>query len=128
MHDIKTRDVVKGTIKAIDKSAVTAERMKDAYVRTKGEAEHGFFGRGSPDEYAAEGTETAAETAGLMIRAQGCKNKRGKKTTFSESRLPEKAGWIRRSAEPAKQSIKTVEHSGKPLSKRRKGQDNAENR
>ena len=43
MHDIKTRDVVKGTIKAIDKSAVTAERMKDAYVRTKGEAEHGVF-------------------------------------------------------------------------------------
>lgn len=31
MPDIKTRDVVKGTVKAIDKSAVAAERMKDAY-------------------------------------------------------------------------------------------------
>lgn len=40
MHDIKTRDVVKGTIKAIDKSAVAAERIKDAYVRTKDKAEH----------------------------------------------------------------------------------------
>lgn len=40
MHDIKTRDVVKGTIKAIDKSAVAAERLKDAYVRTKNKAEH----------------------------------------------------------------------------------------
>ena len=40
MPDIKTRDVVKGTVKVIDKSAVAAERMKDAYVRTKDKAEH----------------------------------------------------------------------------------------
>ena len=64
MHDIKTRDVVKGTIKAIDKSAVTAERMKDAYVRTKGEAEHGVFAaESSPEEYAADRTLTGVETA-----------------------------------------------------------------
>ena len=49
MPDIKTRDVVKGTVKVIDKSAVAAERMKDAYVRTKDKAEHGIF--------AAEGDE-----------------------------------------------------------------------
>ena len=61
---IKTRDVVKGTIKAIDKSAVTAERMKDAYVRTKGEAEHGVFAaESSPEEYAADRTLTGVETA-----------------------------------------------------------------
>ena len=41
MPDIKTRDVVKGTVKAIDKSAVAAERMKDAYIRTKDKGEHG---------------------------------------------------------------------------------------
>lgn len=35
MPDIKVRDAVKGTIKAIDKSAVASERMKNAYVRTK---------------------------------------------------------------------------------------------
>ena len=64
MHDIKTRDVVKGTIKAIDKSAVAAERMKDAYVRTKGEAEHGVFAaESSPEEYAADRTLTGTETA-----------------------------------------------------------------
>ena len=49
MPAIKTRDVVKGTVKVIDKSAVAAERMKDAYVRTKDKAEHGIF--------AAEGDE-----------------------------------------------------------------------
>jgi len=35
MPDIKTRDAVKKTVKVIDKSAVAAERMKDAYVRCK---------------------------------------------------------------------------------------------
>ena len=33
MPDIKTRDAVNGTVKVIGKSAVAAERMKDAYVR-----------------------------------------------------------------------------------------------
>ena len=61
---IKTRDVVKGTIKAIDKSAVAAERMKDAYVRTKDKAEHGIFAaESSPEEYAADRTLTGVETA-----------------------------------------------------------------
>ena len=40
MPDIKTRDVVKGTVKTIDKSAVAAERMKDAYILTKDKAEN----------------------------------------------------------------------------------------
>ena len=64
MHDIKTRDVVKGTIKAIDKSAVAAERLKDAYVRTKNKAEHSVFAaESSPEEYAADRTLTGVETA-----------------------------------------------------------------
>ena len=32
MADIKTRDVVKGTIKKIDKAAIAADRMRSAYV------------------------------------------------------------------------------------------------
>lgn len=43
MPDIKTKNVVKGTVKTIDKSAVAAERMKDAYIRTKDKAEHGVY-------------------------------------------------------------------------------------
>ena len=55
MPDIKTRDVVKGTVKTIDKSAVAAERMKDAYIRTKDKAEHGLYSAdNSPNEYAAD--------------------------------------------------------------------------
>lgn len=32
MPDIKTRDIAKGTIKTIDKSAVAAERMKSTFM------------------------------------------------------------------------------------------------
>ena len=31
MADIKTKDVVKGTIKKIDKAAIAADRMRSAY-------------------------------------------------------------------------------------------------
>ena len=40
MADIKTRDVVKGSIKTIDKAAIASERMKHAYISTKEKAEH----------------------------------------------------------------------------------------
>ena len=40
MPDIKTRDIAKGTIKTIDKSAVAAERMKSTFIQTKEKAEH----------------------------------------------------------------------------------------
>ena len=35
MPDIKTREVVSGTIKALDRSTLAGQRMKDAYVQTK---------------------------------------------------------------------------------------------
>ena len=55
MPDIKTREVVRGTVKAIDKSAVAGERMKQAYIRTKDKAEHGLYSaENSPNEYAAD--------------------------------------------------------------------------
>ena len=38
MPDIKTRDIAKGTIKTIDKSAVAAERMKSAFIQTQRES------------------------------------------------------------------------------------------
>ena len=62
MADIKTRDAVKGTIKTIDKSAVAAERMKDAFIRTKEKAEHSYYSaENSPEEYAADRVTGGAE-------------------------------------------------------------------
>lgn len=102
MPDIKTRDVVKGTVKVIDKSAVAAERMKDAYVRTKDKAEHGIFAaESSPEEYAADrtltGTETAAHEAVHGLDKAGRKGVKTTKENISKAkdyldRLAEKAG------------------------------------
>ena len=55
MADIKTRDMVKGTIKAIDKAAVASERMKQAYISTKERAENSTYAaENSADEYASD--------------------------------------------------------------------------
>lgn len=51
MADIKTKDVIKGTIKTLDKSAVAGERMRTAYVKTIEKAEHSV----TPAETTAEG-------------------------------------------------------------------------
>ena len=62
MADIKTRDAVKGTIKTIDKSAVAAERMKDAFIRTKEKADHSYYSaENSPEEHAADRVTGGAE-------------------------------------------------------------------
>lgn len=62
MADIKTRDAVKGTIKTIDKSAVAAERMKDAFIRTKEKADHSYYSaENGPEEYAADRVTDGAE-------------------------------------------------------------------
>ena len=71
-YEIKTRDVVKGTIKTLDKAAVAGERMKQAYARTKDKAEHGVYAAESaPEEYAADrvsgGVETAAYEAAHQL-------------------------------------------------------------
>lgn len=134
MPDIKTRDVVKGTVKVIDKSAVAAERMKDAYVRTKDKAEHSVFAaESSPEEYAADrtltGTETAAHEAVHGLDKAGRKGMKATKENISKAKnyfqrrktdLPKKQAKdamrrVRRSADATQKTIKTVDRSGKAI-------------
>ena len=134
MPDIKTRDVVKGTVKVIDKSAVAAERMKDAYVRTKDKAEHGVFAaESSPEEYAADrtltGTETAAHEAAHGLDKAGRKGVKTTKENISKAKdyfqrrkadLPKKQTKdamrrVHRSADTPQKAIKTVDRSGKTI-------------
>lgn len=64
MADIKTRDVVKGTVKTLDRSAVATERMKSATVRTKDAAEQSVNGNEvSAQEYGVNRIESAVEIA-----------------------------------------------------------------
>lgn len=78
MADIKTRDAVKGTIKTIDKSAVAAERMKDAFIRTKEKADHSYYSaENSPEEHAADRVTGSAEA--VTFGAAHEFDKRGRK-------------------------------------------------
>lgn len=62
MPDIKTKDVVKGTIKKIDKAAVASQRMKQAYISTKDKAEHSVQpAESSETEYASNKVENTAD-------------------------------------------------------------------
>ena len=134
MPDIKTRDAVKKTVKVIDKSAVAAGRMKDAYVRTKDKAEHGIFAaESSPEEYAADrtltGTETAVHEAANGLDKAGRKDVKTTKENISKAKdyfqrrktdLPKKQAQdamrrVRRSADATQKTIKTVDRSGKTI-------------
>lgn len=53
MAEIKTRDVVSGAIKVLDHSAITGQRMKDAYVRAREKAEHSTCSSESSSEESA---------------------------------------------------------------------------
>ena len=134
MPDVKTRDAVKGTVKVIDKSAVAAERMKDAYVRTKDKAEHSVFAAEfSPEEYAADhtltGTETTAHEVTHGLDKAGRKGVKTTKENISKAKdyfqrrkadLPKKQTKdairrVRRSADTTQTTIKTVDRSGKTI-------------
>ena len=63
VHDIKTKDVLQGTIKTVDRTALAGQRMKDAYIQTKHKAEHSVYSSESnTEEYAADQMTDAAST------------------------------------------------------------------
>lgn len=71
MPDIKTRDIAKGTIKTIDKSAVAAERMKSAFIQTKEKAEHSVdVPESSAEEYASNRLESGIDRVSHEAVAQ----------------------------------------------------------
>lgn len=109
MADIKIRDTVKGAIKAIDKSAVAAERMKDAFIRTKDEAQRAASPtEDTPEEYAANQVTGHVETAASRtaqefdklgrkavwqsVRAKTRPSFDSEPTIFTETPQPETAG------------------------------------
>ncbi len=64
MNKIKTKDVVQGTIKTIDRSAIAGQRMKERYVATKQKAEQSAYSQdSSAEQYAADRAEnTVSDT------------------------------------------------------------------
>ena len=117
MPQIKTRDVLKGTVKAIDKSAVAAQRMKDAYVRVKDKAEHGYYSaENSPEEYATDRvsalSDSALHEAGHQLDKQGRKAVKDTKDNISKAKdyfKQKKADQpIQKAREQAKQAARSA--------------------
>ena len=112
MPDIKTRDVVKGTIKTLDRSAVLGERMKEAYVRTKEKGENAVVSSdSSADEYAADqltgGVEAITHEAihqidhrgQKLIRASGNASTKAQ-ARFRQHRHQQQAEQVRKASKP----------------------------
>lgn len=53
MADIKTRNVIKGTIRTIDKASIAGQRMKTSYAKTKQHATESYSSDDNPVEYAS---------------------------------------------------------------------------
>lgn len=109
MSKIKTREIAKVTIKNIDKSAVAAERMKDAFVRTKDKAERGLYSdENSPSEYAADKISHTADRAvdeGIhQFNKQGQKGFEETRRNIGKAREKIKTYREQKAAEPIKQA------------------------
>ena len=81
MADIKTREIMKGTIKTFDRAEAAAHRIKEGSIRTKESTEESYQEReGSPSGYAhgriTEAGRTAAERAGRRLHEMGKKETR----------------------------------------------------
>ena len=86
---IKTRNIAEKGIKAIDKAAVASERMKEAYIRTRDNADHSLYAaESSPGEYASDrlssGVDSVTHEAIHQFDKQGRKGIKTTKENISE--------------------------------------------
>ena len=89
MPDIKTKDVLQGTIKTVDRTAMAGQRMKDANIQTKHKAEHSVYSSESnSEEYAADkimdGASTVAREAVHQVDVQGQRIIQGAQRKFAQ--------------------------------------------
>ena len=106
-------------MKALDKGAVAAERMKQAYIRTKEKAEHGMYAEeSSPAEYASDcfssGVDSVSHEAVHQFDKQG---RKGVQTTKENlSKVKENIQKRKAAAEqPKKQGSKrAAQQTGQP--------------
>lgn len=122
MPDIKTKNVVKGTVKTIHKSAVAAERMKDAYIRTKDKAEHGVYSaEGSAEEYAADRISGCADTvtreAVRQFDKQGRRGVQSTKNNISKAKEHFRQRQAQKSIKTLERGEKTIKQTAKSTGK-----------
>ena len=90
MPDIKTKDVVLGTIKTVDRSALAGQRMKDAYVHSRSKAEQSVSSSESnSEEYAADRiSDTTADIAREAVHQMDTLGQQIARHTVSKPQTP----------------------------------------
>ena len=76
MPTIKTKEIIKGAIKSIDKSAVVLEKTKDALVDIKEKTENDYNGYDNVNDYSSNKIEPISNKTIDEI------NKKGKKSVI----------------------------------------------
>ena len=81
MPETKTRDAVRGSIKALDKSAIVSKRMKDSLVKLKERSENSIRAKeNSPEEYAGDkitGGTGIAVSGGIELAQKALRDRSG---------------------------------------------------
>ena len=118
MPDIKTRAVAEKAVKTIDKSAIAAQRMKNAYVQTKEKTERNSSYTGEPpEEYAADhvsdGTSIAAYESAHLFDRQGRKSVEVTKENIAKAK--EYFQRKRLTSQPKKQATEQGGHALSPV-------------
>ena len=99
MPKIKTKEIIKGTIKSIDKSAVALEKTKDVLVDVKKKSENAYNGYDNVNDYSSNKIESISNRAIDEINKKGKKsvidtkqnvNKTKTKINMMKSKLTEK--------------------------------------
>ena len=118
MPDIKTRAVVEKAVKTIDKSAIAAQRMKNAYVQAKENAECNIsYAEETPEGYAADhvsdGTSITAHESVQLFDRQGRKSVEVTKENIAKAK--EYFQRKRLTSQPKKQATEQGGHALSPF-------------
>ena len=117
MADIKTREIMKGTIKTFDRAEAAAHRIKEGSIRTKESTEEAYQEReGSPSGYARgrinESGRSATESAGRRLQEMGKKETRDTVRRLTGRSRAEAAGQAQNTGRSAaKKTVKAVRPS-----------------
>lgn len=110
MADIKTKDVIKGTIKTLDRAAIATDRVKHAYVTTKDKAEQAVrTDESSGGEYASN-KASAGLSAGTRRGVQTFDKIGRESTKTTIDNVKKTAKFTKEKVAKTKQNVENFKH------------------
>ena len=123
MPDIKTKEVVKGTVKTLDRASTVAQHVKSAYVRIREDAESTVSAdEHSTAEYGADRVQTAAACTGKetshQLKKHGNGGMRDVKRNWQETKDTfQKLKDLGKKNQPKKTARQAVQNSARSASR-----------